>query len=94
MRSQKYTKSERLESRCTKEQKRMVEYAAKLCGSSITDFTINTLMEKANQVIRQQNTLEWSINDQLAFAKALLEPQAPNQALREAKNRYQKEVKS
>ena len=87
-------KSERLESRCTKEQKSTVQHAAVLSGVSVTDFTINALLEKANTVIRQHNILELSRKDQEAFANALLKPPVPNKTLLKAKKRHQKEVKS
>ena len=87
-------KSERLESRCTKEQKDTVQIAAALAGVSVTDFTITALLEKANTVIKLHNILELTRKDQEAFASALLATAAPNKALLNAKKRYQKEVKS
>lgn len=87
-------KSARLGSRCTKAQKSKVQRAAELCGSSVTDFTINALMEKADQVIKHHCVIDLSLKDQLAFAKALLDAPAPNKTLRKAKQYHQKHIQS
>ena len=92
MASSNQVKSARLEGRCTHEQKSTVEYAVKLSGSSMTDFMVNALMEKACLVIKEHNVLQLSKKDQEAFAAALLNPPKPNQALVKARNRHKKEI--
>jgi uncharacterized protein (DUF1778 family) len=82
-------KSARLGSRCTQAQKIKVQRAAELCGNSVTDFTINTLMEKADKVIKQHCVIDLSMKDQMAFAEALLNPPSPNKALLKAKHHHQ-----
>jgi len=89
-----HAKSARLESRCTQEQKNRVQRAATLLGVSITSFTIITLMEKAEKIIRDQGVITLSLQDQHAFAKALSEAPTLNKNLVKAKKRHQKEIKS
>jgi len=87
-------KSVRLESRCTEEQKAIIQKAAILSGANnLTDFTMNILLEKANKIISKHNILSLSLKDQEVFANALLDPKEPSGALIEAKKRYEKEVK-
>lgn len=87
-------KSARLETRCTEEQKRKVQLAADLRGSSLTDFTINTLVNKADKIIKQHHIVELSIRDQKAFADVLLNPPAPNKALLKAKQQHKKLIRT
>lgn len=84
----------RLGTRCTNAQKSKVQRAAELCGNSITDFTINTLMEKADKIIKQHCLIDLSMKDQLAFANALLDPPAPNRALLKAKQTYERLIRT
>ncbi|NNM60371.1 MAG: DUF1778 domain-containing protein [Legionellales bacterium] len=90
--SQTLRKSARLESRCTIQQKDIVLQAAFLSGLSVTDFTVNSVLEKAADVIKQQKILTLSLEDQKTFVNALLNPPEPNKALIQARNRYKKVV--
>lgn len=82
-------KSARLDTRCTEEQKRRVQRAAELSGSSVTDFTIRTVLNRANKIIKQHHVVELSMQYQKAFANAYLNPPTPNKALRKAKQYHQ-----
>jgi uncharacterized protein (DUF1778 family) len=45
-------RSKRLEIRTTPEQKRLFERAAKIRGTSVTDFVVNRLLEAATEIIQ------------------------------------------
>jgi len=84
----------RLASRCTSEQKIKLQRAAELTGSSLTDFLINTLIEKADKVIKKYYVIDLSLKDQIAFADTLLNPPAPNKALLKAKQYHKKLIRT
>lgn len=82
----------RLESRCTVQQKNIVQQAASLSGLSLTDFTVSSVLEKAMSVISKQSMIDLSLKDQEKFVRVLLASPEPNNALLEAKERYQKKI--
>jgi|LakMenE01Jun11ns_1017448.scaffolds.fasta_scaffold9098247_1 uncharacterized protein (DUF1778 family) len=90
----KAAKEDRIETRCTYEQKQMLRYAADLCGQNLTEFTLSALMEKATAVIKDHTLLEISMRDQMAFAEAIINPREANENLLKAKDRHLKEVNS
>lgn len=82
------TRAERLETRVTAEQKRLIEQAAALQGRSVTDFVLSSVQEAAKRTIEEHQRLELSLRDSQAFVEALLNPPAPNDRLRETVARY------
>jgi uncharacterized protein (DUF1778 family) len=87
----KMTKSERLEVRCTREQRRIIGQAVELRGGSLTDFIISAAQEKAIQLIREYQLLQLGRQDSLQLADALLNAPEPNARLRKAARRYSSE---
>ena len=83
---------ERLEVRVTSEQKRMVERAAEVRGTSMTDLIVASVLETAAKAIMDHDILV--LNDQAsrAFARALLNPPAPRAKAKAAWRRYRKNV--
>ncbi len=81
-------RAERLETRVTAEQKRLIEQAAALQGRSVTDFVLSSVQEAAKRTIEEHQRLELSLRDSQAFVEALLNPPAPNDRLRETVARY------
>jgi uncharacterized protein (DUF1778 family) len=84
----KLTKSERLELRCTREQRRLIGQAVELRGGSLTDFIIGAAQEKAIQLIREYQQLQLGREDSLRLAEALLNASEPNARLKKAAKRY------
>ena len=80
-------KLERLETRITREQKRLIEHAARLEGRSITDFVLSSTQAAARQVIQEHEILKLNAGDREVFLNALLNPPEPNAKLREAVRR-------
>src|SRR5260221_6703800 len=89
-----HTKQERLEARIPRAQKRILERAASLRGTSLTDFVIASAQEAATKTIKDFEMLSLCDEARAVFVKALMNPPAPNQALRVAADRYRKHVRS
>lgn len=85
-------RTERLEARVPAELKDVFVRAAALRGQSLTDFIVSTVAEAAQQVVREQDILELTRRDQVAFANALVRPPAPSAKLRSAARSYRKRV--
>lgn len=81
-------RGERLETRVTADQKRLIEHAAALQGRSVTDFVLTSLQDAARRAIEAHQHLELSVRDSQAFVQALVESQAVNERLRDTVRRY------
>jgi len=91
LRTQKqHRRQERLEARISPDQKRLLEHAATLRGTSLTDFVLISAQEAATKTIKDFETLALCNEAREVFVNALLNPPAPNKALRSAANRYKK----
>lgn len=83
-------RGERLETRVTADQKRLIEHAAALQGRSVTDFVLTSLQDAARRAIEEHQHLELSVRGSQAFVQALVEPQPINERLRDTIRRYRK----
>ena len=90
----KTTKTARLEARITTEQKTLIERAAAYQGRSVSDFLVDTVQEAALAVIEQHEVLRLNRAQSAALVEMLLEPAAPNDALRQAADEYRRDVAS
>jgi uncharacterized protein (DUF1778 family) len=79
-----------LEARITAQQKRLFERAASLRGSSVTDFVADSAQQAALEAIKDFRVLKLDRDDSMTVARLLLNPPAPNEALRKAATSYQK----
>lgn len=68
--------------------------AAELQGRTMTDFVVAAVQEAARKAIEQAEVVRFSVADQEAFARALIDPVKPNAALRRAFARGRKLLKS
>ena len=75
---------ERLEARITMDQKRLFKEAASVRGVTLTDFVVSSVHEAAIRTLEARHFIELSRSDQRAFVDALIQPPAPNAALRRA----------
>ena len=71
---EKTSKSERLETRLSREQKELLQWAADLEGRSLTDFVVSHAQNAAVQTIAEHTTIELSRADSIAFVKSLQSP--------------------
>jgi uncharacterized protein (DUF1778 family) len=81
---------ERLEARIGREQKRLIERAAQIRGTSVTDFVLASAQKAAMEAIEDFQVLSLRDDAREVFVNALLNPPAPNAPARAAARRYKK----
>jgi uncharacterized protein (DUF1778 family) len=89
-----FKKIERVEARLNPEQKRRIEYAASLKGTSISDFMVSSADDAAVRAIEQHEVWTLTGRDREAFVKALLHPPAPSPRMRAAVRRYRTRMRA
>jgi uncharacterized protein (DUF1778 family) len=87
-------KMERLEARIAPQQKKLLERAANLRGTSLTNFVLASTQQAATATISEFETLTLHGEASRQFADLLLNPPKPNHALRAAAKRHLKERRS
>lgn len=87
------SKLERLEARITREQKRIIERAARLRGTSVTDFVVVSAQRAATDTIKDYEIMSVRGEARKAFVNALLNPPAPNAAANRAAERFQRRIR-
>ena len=65
-------RDERLAVRLTAWQKHTIERAASVCGGSVTDFTVRTLVDRAQEVLADQPVFEVNQTAWDEFNRALM----------------------
>jgi uncharacterized protein (DUF1778 family) len=88
----RHTKPARFEARIPSAQKQILERAANLRGTTLTDFVLGSAQEAATKTIKDFEMLTLCEEAREVFVNALLNPPAPNEALRAAAGRYRKSV--
>jgi uncharacterized protein (DUF1778 family) len=81
---QESTRTARIEARIAPDALAVVKRAAELQGRSVSDFVVAAAQEAANRTIEEAQIIRLSIEDQRAFADAIINPPAPSRALRRA----------
>jgi uncharacterized protein (DUF1778 family) len=71
----------------------IVKRAAEIQGRSVGDFMVAAAQEAAARTIEQTHIIRLSIEDQRAFAAAILNPPEPTPALRRAFRRHRELIK-
>ena len=85
-------KEERLEARISPAQKDLIERAAALRGTSVTEFVVSSAQEAATTTIKDFDVLHLRDQAREVFINAVLNPPAPNEAARAAAERYKKHM--
>ena len=85
-------KQERLEARIAPNQKRLIERAAALRGTTVTEFVLLSAQEAAAKTIHESEVLNLREDAREVFVKAVLNPAAPNDAARAAAKRYRQHM--
>ena len=83
-------KEERLAARVTPAQKQLIERAASLRGTSVTEFVVASAHEAAISTIKDFEVLHLQDQAREVFINAVLNPPKPNAAARAAAERYRK----
>jgi len=81
-------KEQRLEARVTPVQKRLIERAATLRGTTVTEFVVANAQEAAANTIKDFEVLHLRDKAREVFVNAILNPPAPTDAARAAAERY------
>jgi uncharacterized protein (DUF1778 family) len=91
-REQRSRKQQRLEARVTPEQKRLIERAATLRGTTVTEFVVASAQEAATNTIKDFEVLHLRDEAREVFINAVLNPPRPNAAARTAAERYRRQM--
>lgn len=87
-------KVERIEARLNPEQKRRIEYAASLKGTSISDFMVSSADDAALHTIQQHEVWTLTGRDRESVVEALLHPPAPSARMKAAVRHYRQRVRA
>ncbi len=88
------TKSARLETRVSQEQKDLIERAAAYTGRTVSDFVVAHLEVAAKKVVDEYERLHLDKEQSRVLVDALLSPKRPNKKLRSAVAEHRKRVQS
>jgi uncharacterized protein (DUF1778 family) len=75
------TRTARIEARIAPDTLAVVKRAAELQGRSVSDFVVAAAQDAARKTIEETQIIRLSVEDQRAFAAAILDPPAPSAAL-------------
>jgi uncharacterized protein (DUF1778 family) len=75
------TRSSRIEARIAPDALAVVKRAAELQGRSVSDFVVAAAQQAAARAIEEAQIIRLSVEDQRAFAAAILDPPPPEAAL-------------
>jgi uncharacterized protein (DUF1778 family) len=82
----------RVEARLNPEQKRRIEHAARLKGTSISDFMVLSADDAAARTIQEHEVWVLTGRDREVFVRALLKPPAPSARMRAAAQRHRRQL--
>ena len=88
------TKSARLETRVSTEQKELIERAAAYTGRSVSDFVVAHVEVAAKKVVNEYERIHLDQEQSQILVKALLSPKGPNKKLRQTMENYHQRVES
>ena len=87
-------RTSRIEARIAPDALVIVRRAAEMQGRSVSDFVVAAAQEAAHRAIEETQIIRLSVEDQRAFADAILNPPAPTDAMRRAAQAYRDLVTS
>ena len=88
------SKSARIETRVSQEQKRLIERAAAVSGRTVSEFVLSHAEVAAKRVIEEHEKLHLDQAQSRILVDALLKPKNPNKKLKLAMENYRKQVES
>ena len=88
------SKSARLETRVSPEQKELIERAAAYAGRTVSDFVLAHVESAAKKVIEEYERLHLDQAQSRVLVEALLAPKKPNKKLQRAMDDYRQRVES
>ncbi len=91
---QEPTRTARIEARIAPDALMIVKRAAEIQGRSISDFVVAAAQEAASRTIEEAQIIRLSVEDQRAFAEAILNPPPPSAALLRAAEAHRRLIKA
>jgi uncharacterized protein (DUF1778 family) len=88
--SQERARSARIEARIAHDALAIVKRAAEIQGRSLSDFVVAAAQEAAHRTIEETQIIRLSVEDQQAFAEAILNPPPLAPAMKRAIERYRR----
>lgn len=85
-------KMQRLEARLNPEEKKTIEMAARMRGTTVTDFVVSSAREAALRTIRENEVLVLGEQARKVFIEMLLNPPKPNAKALAAAKRLKREI--
>jgi uncharacterized protein (DUF1778 family) len=86
--AQEASRTARIEARIAPEVLAVVKRAAEISGRSLSDFIVAAAQEAARRTIEEAQIVRLSLEDQRAFAEAIINPPAPSEGLDHAAEAY------
>jgi len=90
--SQETARTARIEARIAPEVLAVVKRAAEIQGRSVSNFVVSAAQEAAHRTIEETQIIRLSVEDQRAFAEAILNPPPLAPAMERAIERYRRET--
>jgi uncharacterized protein (DUF1778 family) len=84
----------RIEARIAPEALAIVKRAAEIQGRSVSDFVVAAAREAASRAIEAAQIIRLSVEDQRAFAEAILDPPPPSPGLLRAARAHRGLIKA
>jgi uncharacterized protein (DUF1778 family) len=94
MMPQEPSRTSRIEARISPDALAIVKRAAEIQGRSVSDFVVAAAQEAAHRTIEETQIIRLSVEDQQAFAEAVLNPPPLAPAMERAIDRYRRETTS
>jgi uncharacterized protein (DUF1778 family) len=92
MMPQEPTRTARIEARIAPDALAAIKRAAEIQGRSVSDFVVAAVQDAAHRTIEETQIIRLSVEDQRAFAEAILNPPPLTPAMERAIERYRKHV--
>lgn len=81
--------NERIDICISKVNKDLIKYAAEISGfKTVSEFIVSLAKNEAKRIIEEETKLLKSMDDKVLFVETLLNPPAPNKALKSALDTY------
>lgn len=85
-------KTTRFETRLTPYTRKIIQRAAEIQGRSMSDFVVASAAEAAEKALKDAQLIELSLEDQIRFAEALLNPPELGPAWKKARDTHRRLV--
>ena len=87
-------RTSRIEARIAPDALAVVKRAAELQGRSVSDFVVAAAQEAATRAIEETQIIRLAVEDQRAFAAAIIDPPKPSANLLRAAEAYRSLIKA